>query len=177
MERSYLFPGLFSVICCLFLSRFERVRNMLTSSFKHFLIMDLDLLTTPFYAEDECDDDIISNKSIKFLDKYSKKDIEEQINTTNLPNKLKTIGITDWYIDFDLSDPITHRAYIRSKALENDKSKFIAFMAANHGKYGESYDILGVKWFALQNPLASFTKEGDGSPSLLRFVMKITNFW
>ena len=116
------------------------------------------------WDEEDENEDVLQSKSVKLLDRYTKKDIEKIIKSQIPQEKMDAIGLNDWYVEFDLSDPITHSFYVRSKKYKNDQSKFIAFMAAQHSKNDSPYNILQVKWFALQNPNGKFTEKRPRLP-------------
>lgn len=127
--------------------------------FKDLFSFSIDYDLSEFSEENE---DFIE-KSRKFLDKYSVLDLTKIINQTNLPSRLAQLGIDDWYVEFDLNDPITHYLYVRTPLCKEDE-KFIAFMAASLNKKDGKYDLFNVRWFALQNPLGSFTNKRPRLP-------------
>jgi hypothetical protein len=112
----------------------------------------------------------------KFIDRYSEKDIEDIIRTSDLSEKLAKIGIDDWYVKFDLSDCFSHYGYLRSHSLPED-DQYIGFLIVQIGEFklkkrdSESKDngfkvleknlpsslnLLNIRWFSLQNPRSHF---------------------
>jgi hypothetical protein len=156
---------------------------------KHFL-MSLYSYFSPSYDTDEIDffDEDYSDNFFgehrggnKFIGKYSVKDAEAILRMSPVIDRLN-YEIPDWYIEFDLSDCFSHYGYIRSRSIP-EKEKYYAFIIVQVGRFEHkkqsvegcgddiinrhiprNLDLLNIRWFSLQNPRESFTKERPRLP-------------
>lgn len=120
----------------------------------------------------------------KFMNKYSVNDVHNIIKNTVIGDRLKKVGFSDWYVEFDLTDSFNHYLYIRSKRYPA-KDQYIGFMivridqrhslkVTSHSiksiQFIEnninitSLDLLNIKWLSLQNPGATFSPQRPRLP-------------
>lgn len=152
-ERAIL--SRFHQILTFFTAKIETLSLIVTNIGEYFKGLFSFTLDDDLRDISDSDEDFME-KSRKFLDRYSVKELTEIINQTILPEKVKKLGIDDWYVEFNLQDPVTHYLYVRTHQCKEDE-KFIAFMAASLNQRDGKYDLFHVRWFALQNPLGEFT--------------------
>lgn len=125
----------------------------------------------------------------KFIDLYSIDDATNMIRNSPAGPALDKMGFHDWFIQFDLSDCFVHYAYLKSRSIADD-SKFLGMLIIQKGDFklkspianpaqsnsnGNGFDfvhenfptdanILNIRWFALQNPLAHFSSRKPRLP-------------
>lgn len=165
------------------ISRFSRyiAHSLPSFDIRSHLSSIIDYMVPDFSPDvsyfDSFDEDFFgsSRGGTKFLNKYSKEDCTQIIQESSLSTKLSQLNLNDWYIELDLSDSFSHSAYLRSKSFPT-KTDYIGFLIVQNGpfkllvpnptdspgkkliykKFGESLNLLNIRWFSLQNPRAAF---------------------
>jgi hypothetical protein len=118
----------------------------------------------------------------RFLGRFSLDDVTSLISDSRVGAELRTRGIDDWYVEFDLRDCFVHYCYIRRRSLE-DLDQYIGFVIIQLGDFGispqvkdgpglrlirarlpPSPNLLNIRWLSLQNPHAHFSEQRPRLP-------------
>lgn len=133
--------------------------------------------TNFFSEEDQLDECFGSHRGgSRFLGRFSVDDVTSLISDSRAGAELHSRGIDDWYVEFDLRDCFVHYCYIRRRSL-SDLDQYIGFVIIQLGEFRvspqvkngpglrlirarlpPSPNLLNIRWFSLQNPLAQFSE-------------------
>ena len=106
----------------------------------------------------------------RFLGLYSEEDLTGFIRNSPIGEALAAQGVDDWYIELDLSNCFQHYGYMRRKCLP-EKDKYLGYLIVQIGEFQakgaalpKDINMLNIRWFSLQNPLASFSAKRPRLP-------------
>lgn len=106
----------------------------------------------------------------RFLGLYSADDLTELIKNSPVGEALAAQGVDDWYIELDLSNCFQHYGYMRRRCLP-ESDKYLGYLIVQIGEFAakgvtlpRDVNMLNIRWFSLQNPLASFSAKRPRLP-------------
>jgi hypothetical protein len=165
-----------------FLQRQFRIRERI-AELTGSVVIDFPTETNIFAGEDEVDFFGANRGGDKFLGRYSVEELTATIASSPFGEGIQAAGIDDWYVEFDLRDSFVHYGYIRSRSFP-EPEKFLAFLIVQigefhfkrpeqassrgavllHTKLPPDLNMLNIRWFSLQNPLAEFSARKPRMP-------------
>jgi hypothetical protein len=119
----------------------------------------------------------------KLLGHYSIPDCANIIENSPIGEAFRQRGVDDWYIEFDLTDPFLHYAYVMRRSLP-DREKALASLIVQstpfrydrstppltrgarviHAKFPPDLDLLHIRWLSLQDPTVEFSPDRPRLP-------------
>jgi hypothetical protein len=165
-----------------FLGRHIRLRERV-AALTGSIVLNFPAETNIFEGEDEIDFFGPNRGGDKFLGRWSRDELTAAITNSSLGNGIRMAGIDDWYLEFDLRDSFVHYGYMRRLSLP-EPQKFLGFLivqlgefrirrndqingrglALLHSKLPSDLNMLNIRWFSLQNPLAEFSAKRPRMP-------------